>query len=61
FLETAGPGRLIFGTDSSFFPRGYRHEIFLEQKRILDELGVTKEEQEKIFGGNILKLLSLKS
>lgn len=61
FLETAGPGRLIFGTDSSFFPRGYRYEIFLEQKRILDELGVKKEEQEKIFSGNILKLLSLKS
>ncbi|MFQ6066246.1 MAG: amidohydrolase family protein [bacterium] len=61
FLDTAGSSRLIFGTDSNFFPRGYRYDIFLEQKRILDELGVAKEEQENIFGGNILKLLSLKS
>jgi len=60
FLEAAGPERLIFGTDSNFFPRGYRYDILQEQKRILDELRVGEEEQEKIFGGNILRLLSLK-
>ena len=57
FLEAAGSSRLIFGTDSNFFPRGYRYDIFLDQKRILDELGVAEEEQEKIFGENILRLL----
>ena len=61
FLEAAGPERLIFGTDSNFFPRGYRYDILEEQKRIVDELGVGEDAQEKIFGGNILKLLSLKS
>ena len=60
FLEAAGPEKLIFGTDSNFFPRGYRYNIFQEQKRILDELRVAEENQEKIFGGNILRLLSLK-
>ena len=60
FLEAAGPERLIFGTDSNFFPRGYRYDIFQEQKRILNQLGVAEEHQEKIFGGNILRLLSLK-
>ena len=61
FLEAAGPERLIFGTDSNFFPRGYRYDILEEQKRIVDELGVAEDGQERIFGGNILKLLSLKS
>jgi len=60
FLEAAGPERLIFGTDSSYFPRGYRYNIFQEQKSILDELGVGEKEQEKILGGNILSLLSVK-
>ena len=27
-IEVAGPSRLLFGSDSSFFPRGWNHEIF---------------------------------
>ena len=55
-LDVVGPDRLLFGTDSSFFPRGWQRQIFEAQKQILDELGVAAETQEKIFGGNFQRL-----
>ena len=36
-LEVVGPDRLIFGTDSSFFPRGWQRQIFEQQKATLDD------------------------
>lgn len=51
-LAVAGPDRVIFGTDSSFFPRGWRRVIHGSQVAILDQLGVTGEVVEKILGGN---------
>jgi uncharacterized protein len=55
-LEVVGPDRLIFGTDSSFFPRGWQRQIFEQQKATLDALGVPAEAQEKIFSGNFQRL-----
>ena len=52
-LDVVGPGRLLFGTDSSFFPRGWQKWIFDDQQRVLGELGVSGEDQAKIFGGNL--------
>jgi predicted TIM-barrel fold metal-dependent hydrolase len=57
-LEVVGPDRLIFGTDSSFFPRGWQRQIFEQQKATLDTIGVTAESQEKIFGGNFERLFA---
>lgn len=51
-LDVVGPSRLLFGTDSSFFPRGWQQGIFDEQQRVLGELGVNADDQAKIFGGN---------
>ena len=51
-LDVVGPNRLLFGTDSSFFPRGWQAGIFADQQRALDDLGVGDEDQAKIFGGN---------
>jgi predicted TIM-barrel fold metal-dependent hydrolase len=51
-IAVAGAERLIFGTDSSFFPRGWRQVICGAQRTALDELGVEKEARAKIFGGN---------
>ncbi|MFQ5677341.1 MAG: amidohydrolase family protein [bacterium] len=59
-LEVLGPERLLFGTDSSFFPRGWRKDIFDRQMEILDSLGVKGNDVELIFGGNIARLLALK-
>ena len=55
-LEVVGPDRLIFGTDSSFFPRGWQRQIFEQQKATLDTIGVSAESQEKIFAGNFERL-----
>jgi predicted TIM-barrel fold metal-dependent hydrolase len=55
-LEVVGPDRLIFGTDSSFFPRGWQRQVFEQQKTTLDAIGVPAEAQDKIFSGNFQRL-----
>jgi hypothetical protein len=55
-LDAAGPERIVFGTDSSYFPRGFRRDILEEQHRALEELGVAQGEMELIFGGNLRRL-----
>ena len=57
-LEVVGPDRLIFGTDSSFFPRGWQKATYQQQKAILDGLGVKPEDEALIFGGNFDRLFS---
>src|SRR5208282_3892857 len=39
-LDVLGPQRLLFGTDSSFFPRGWHAAIFEDQVRTLRELEI---------------------
>lgn len=55
-MAVAGPERLLFGTDSSFFPRGWNASVFQQQKRALDALGVPPAEQDLVFGGNLDRL-----
>jgi uncharacterized protein len=55
-LAVAGPDRLIFGTDSSYFPRGWRRVIHGAQRTILDELGTEIEVMNKIFSGNFARI-----
>jgi predicted TIM-barrel fold metal-dependent hydrolase len=56
-LDVAGPKRLLFGTDSSFFPRGWHHQIFEDQARALYELGLSGADARAIFGENLLRIL----
>jgi predicted TIM-barrel fold metal-dependent hydrolase len=56
-LQTLGPKRLLFGSDSSWFPRGWVGQVFDEQMRALSELGADAETARAIFGGNLLRLL----
>jgi len=58
-LEAAGPSRIIFGTDSSYFPRGFRNDILQEQLAILDNLGLGLADKQLILGGNIRRLAGL--
>jgi predicted TIM-barrel fold metal-dependent hydrolase len=58
-LGVVGAERLIFGTDSSFFPRGWRRVIHGAQHAILDDLGVEAQVAEKIFSGNFERLFPL--
>ena len=55
-LEVVGPERLLFGTDSSFFPRGWNREVYERQKAALDAIGASAGVQAKIFGGNFERL-----
>ncbi len=56
-LEVFGADRILFGTDSSTFPRGWRKDIYKSQKEALDGLKVPERDQEKIFGKNLALLL----
>ena len=56
-LEVTGAARLLFGTDSSFFPRGWNREVFEAQAAALKEVGIGEEEAKMILGGNLRRLL----
>lgn len=60
-LDVAGPGRLLFGTDSSFFPRGWNGAVFEAQRSALDTLNVSPADQQKIFAENLDALFPSKS
>ena len=57
-LDVAGPRRLLFGSDSSFFPRGWHQQIFEDQARVLYELNLSEEDARSIFGENLLRILA---
>ncbi len=60
-LAVVGPDRLLFGTDSSFFPRGWVAQVYADQSVALDELGVSAEARAKIFGANFDRLFNAAS
>ena len=41
-LSVVGADRLLFGSDSSFFPRGWVKDVFEQQSSALDEIGATR-------------------
>lgn len=57
-LAVVGHERLLFGSDSSFFPRGWVSEVFYAQVNALLELGLSEEQAQAIFGGNLRRLLA---
>jgi predicted TIM-barrel fold metal-dependent hydrolase len=57
-LGVVGPSRLLFGSDSSFFPRGWNHEIFDLQTRALHALGIGGVDARQILGGNLRRVLT---
>ena len=57
-LDVAGAGRLLFGTDSSFFPRGWQTAIFEAQAEALGQIGVSAADARRIFGANLEGLMS---
>lgn len=56
YLETIGPERIIFGTDSSYFPRGFAIRYLQDQIRDCRELNLSHETLQLIFGGNAARL-----
>jgi predicted TIM-barrel fold metal-dependent hydrolase len=53
-----GYRRLLFGSDSSYFPRGWNAGIFRLQSEALAELGASEEDARAVFGANLNRLLA---
>ena len=51
-LAVLGPERMLFGSDSSFFPRGWQHAVLAAQRAALEELALDAASQAAIFAGN---------
>ncbi len=58
-LAVAGPSRLLFGSDSSFFPRGWQKGIYEAQRQALAALHVNPADQALIFAGNFERLFPM--
>jgi len=57
-MDVAGARRLLFGTDSSFFPRGWNYEIFEAQTRALLDMGISGSDARLILGENLQRLFA---
>lgn len=55
-LAVTGPSRILFGTDSSFFPRGWQRPVFEQQSGALDQLSVSDADRALMMGGNFNRL-----
>jgi len=55
-LDVLGAGRLLFGTDSSFFPRGWNYDVYESQTRAMLDLGISSADARLILEGNLSAL-----
>jgi uncharacterized protein len=58
-FETIGPERVLFGTDSNAFPRGFAHRYLEEQLRVCYTLNLPEDDIARVFGGNAAELLGV--
>ena len=58
-LDIVGPERLLFGTDSSFFPRGWQKGVYDAQAAALDAAGCSEPDRELVFGGNFDRIFPM--
>jgi hypothetical protein len=59
FHETIGASRIIFGTDSSWFPRGFTLDYLKAQNRAMSDVGYSEDEKDMVLYRNIAGLLKL--
>jgi predicted TIM-barrel fold metal-dependent hydrolase len=55
-LDVLGPDRVLFGTDSSFFPRGWQKGVYEAQLKALEGAGCPEPDRELIFCGNFNRI-----
>ena len=51
-VDVVGAQRLLFGTDSSFFPRGWNRAVYEQQLTAMSDARLTATEREQILGRN---------
>ncbi len=54
--ERVAAAALLFGTDSSFFPRGWQRAVYDAQRDALARAGANEEVRSSVFGGNFERL-----
>jgi predicted TIM-barrel fold metal-dependent hydrolase len=60
-VQVAGADRLLFGTDSSFFPRGWQRPIHETQVRAMEQAGIDDQARAQILAGNFERLFPVES
>jgi len=55
-IAVVGPSRLLFGTDSSFFPRGWQKGIYEQHLRAMTAAGISADDRTLILGANFDRL-----
>lgn len=55
-LDVVGSDRLLFGTDSSFFSRGWNKVVYDAQQKAVGDALFPPDARAKIFGGNFQRL-----
>lgn len=55
--EAIGTERILYGSDSGVFPRGYRGDILLAQIDAMLDAGYSTGERNAVLGGNLSRLL----
>ena len=58
-VEVVGADRLLFGTDSSFFPRGWHKAVYEAQQKALGDALVPPDARAKIIGANFQRVFPL--
>ena len=58
-LNVLGPERILFGTDSSFFPRGWQQPLFDVQQTVFDTLDLTPENRNAILSQNFNRVFGV--
>jgi predicted TIM-barrel fold metal-dependent hydrolase len=59
FYSTIGPKRIMFGTDSMWFPRGFSYRYLQDQMRSVRYLNFHEADIEDIFHNNAARLLHI--
>jgi predicted TIM-barrel fold metal-dependent hydrolase len=57
-LDIVGAHRLLFGTDSSFFPRAWNYDVYEAQQRALLDLGLSGSDVRAILEENLVRVFS---
>jgi hypothetical protein len=57
-VDVMGAERLLFGTDSTFFPRGWRRDVFDAHLRAFEEAKLDGPRVSAVLGGNLERLLA---
>jgi predicted TIM-barrel fold metal-dependent hydrolase len=55
--DAIGSERILFGSDSGVFPRGYRVDVLTAQIDAMMEAGFSAEERGAVLGGNLARLI----